>query len=46
MAKIEIRVQGYKCNKCGHTWQKRNKSLEPRMCPKCKSVTWNDTKKK
>jgi len=43
----------YICNKCKHEWSSRAKKSTkesmrdiPRMCPKCKTVKWNDKIKK
>ncbi|MHA1867436.1 MAG: hypothetical protein ACTSXD_05165 [Candidatus Heimdallarchaeaceae archaeon] len=33
-----------KCNKCGYEWIPRVKN--PIECPKCKSLYWNENKKK
>lgn len=43
MAKIKI--EGYKCERCGHEWVPRNKDEYPIVCPKCKSPYWNTPKK-
>src|SRR6478752_454589 len=40
MAKVQIQVWGYRCERCGHEWVPRN-DAEPRVCPKCKSPYWN-----
>ena len=42
MAKLKIKIDGYKCERCGHEWVKRGKRPEPTVCPKCKSVYWNE----
>ena len=40
MAKITL--QGYQCERCGHTWIPRQDTEgEPKVCPKCKSPYWN-----
>ena len=44
MAKIE--VEAFTCDRCGHVWSPRNKSAEPRVCPKCKSPYWNTPRKR
>lgn len=44
MAKIKL--SGYRCERCGHTWIPRDEKVEPRVCPKCKSPYWNVPKKK
>ncbi len=46
MAEIEIKVSGYKCERCEHEWIPRNKQETPVICPKCKSPYWNKPKKK
>ena len=38
---IEIKVKGYKCERCKHEWQPRSKKVIPETCPKCKSPYWN-----
>ncbi len=41
--KTQITIWQYHCDKCFHVWQKQtNNDNEPRLCPKCKSVKWND----
>ena len=45
MAKVELRVWGYRCERCGHEWQPRDKEEEPRVCPSCKSPYWNRPRK-
>ena len=44
MAKIEVKLPGYRCERCGHEWITRGKS-EPLVCPKCKSAYWNIPRK-
>ena len=45
MAKVQILVWGYRCERCGHEWVPRAKEQEPRVCPKCKSPYWNRPRK-
>ena len=45
MAQIEIKLKGYRCERCGHEWAPRGLK-EPKVCPKCKSPYWNVPKKK
>ncbi len=41
--KTQITIWQYHCDKCFHVWQKQtNNDNEPRLCPKCKTVKWND----
>ena len=37
--------RGMKCLRCGHEWEKRV-IAEPIQCPRCKSVSWNKSRKK
>ena len=46
MAEIEIKIKGYKCERCNHEWIPRNKAENPMICPKCKSPYWNKPRKK
>jgi predicted Zn-ribbon and HTH transcriptional regulator len=34
-----------KCLRCNHEWQLRV-PVEPKMCPRCKSLKWNEERKK
>lgn len=37
-----IMLEGYKCERCEHTWVPRSTTeSEPTICPKCKSPYWN-----
>jgi len=39
---MEVKIKGYKCERCGHEWSPRKKeSPIPVVCPKCKSPYWN-----
>ena len=33
-----------KCIQCGHNWNKRLRSPEPKQCPSCLSRYWNKPK--
>ena len=46
-----IQFQGFKCERCGHTWAPRQ-ALDsgepipvPKVCPKCKSAWWDTPRK-
>jgi predicted Zn-ribbon and HTH transcriptional regulator len=36
---VTIKVSQCTCEKCGFEWTA--KSLDPKMCPKCKTVLWD-----
>jgi predicted Zn-ribbon and HTH transcriptional regulator len=38
---VKIQVWAWECERCGHQWMPREKDVEPRVCPKCKSPYWN-----
>jgi len=40
----KIKIDAYKCGRCGHIWVPRSYDDEPRVCPKCKSPYWNKPK--
>lgn len=46
MARKEIIVIQYTCERCGHEWIPREMDVEPKVCPKCKSPYWDTPKKK
>jgi DNA-directed RNA polymerase subunit RPC12/RpoP len=42
-----VTLEGYVCERCGHTWVPRSKIDElPTICPKCKSPYWNKMRMK
>lgn len=43
MAKILL--NGFRCERCGHEWVPREKGIEPKVCPSCKSPYWNRPRK-
>ena len=45
MAKITLKVDGLKCERCGHEWQPHDINQLPRVCPKCKSPYWDRPRK-
>lgn len=47
MARIIVKVPGFRCERCKHEWIPRVKTKEdPIICPKCKNPYWNIPKKK
>ena len=44
MKKIILRLYGFKCSRCSHSWIPRKK--EVRVCPKCKSPYWDKPRNK
>jgi len=38
---MKIKIDGFRCMKCGHEWVARNREHEPEVCPKCKSPYFN-----
>ncbi len=44
---MEIKVKGYRCERCEHEWSPRKKEAPiPVVCPSCKSPYWNKPKNK
>jgi len=43
MGTFTMKIQGYRCERCGHSWTPRNKTRPPKVCPnpKCKSPYWD-----
>ncbi len=39
-----IKLDGFRCERCGHEWVKRGED-DPRVCPKCKSPYWDIPKR-
>jgi DNA-directed RNA polymerase subunit RPC12/RpoP len=49
-AVAKIKLDGYRCERCGHIWLPRiygeaEGQGDPVICPKCKSPYWNKPKK-
>lgn len=45
MARKEIKVLQYECERCEHKWIPREIDVEPKVCPKCKSPYWDSPRK-
>jgi predicted Zn-ribbon and HTH transcriptional regulator len=42
----KIKMDGWKCERCGHKWVPRIKIKErPTICPRCKSPYWDRRRK-
>jgi N6-adenosine-specific RNA methylase IME4 len=41
MAKVQMTVTGWQCERCEHKWVPRKEGEKPRVCPKCKSPYWD-----
>jgi hyperosmotically inducible periplasmic protein len=41
MAKVILRVEGCRCERCGHEWVPRRGAKPPKVCPRCKSPYWD-----
>jgi predicted Zn-ribbon and HTH transcriptional regulator len=37
----QVKLWGYRCERCEHEWVPRDKDHEPKVCPRCKSPYWN-----
>ena len=44
MAKVQITLLGWKCERCGHEWVPRKGDAHPKVCPHCKSPYWDKPK--
>lgn len=36
-----VKVDAYRCDRCGHTWLPRKGGALPGACPSCHSPYWN-----
>lgn len=36
-----VKVDAYKCDRCGHVWLPRDPDKRPISCAKCKSAYWD-----
>jgi predicted Zn-ribbon and HTH transcriptional regulator len=41
VAKILVRKDGWRCERCGHEWIPKIDGFVAAVCPKCKSPYWN-----
>jgi len=42
---VDIKIKGYRCERCGHEWAPKKEGNSPRVCPKCKSPYWDTPRK-
>lgn len=42
----KIKLDGWKCLRCGHQWVPNTPGQNPKVCPKCKSAWWDRERKK
>ena len=42
---IELKIKGFKCERCDHEWIPRKKEEYPVTCPNCKSAYWDRLRK-
>jgi len=42
---VELKIKGYKCERCSHEWQPHKKEY-PVTCPNCKSPYWDKERRK
>lgn len=45
MGIVELKIKGFKCERCNHEWIPHNIKVEPTVCPSCKSPYWNKPRK-
>lgn len=43
---VEIKLVGFRCERCEYEWVPKSIEREPRVCPKCKSPYWNVPRRK
>ena len=41
----KVKLDGFRCERCGHEWVPAEKGTTPRVCPKCKSPYWDRPRK-
>lgn len=45
MSIVTKKIILFKCDKCEHEWENRaKKNTLPKLCPKCKTLKWNEKK--
>ncbi len=44
-AGIQVKIAGYRCDRCTHEWTPRDKTRKPSVCPSCKSTCWDKPRK-
>lgn len=41
----KVKLDGYRCERCEWEWLPRDKTKDPKVCPKCKSPYWDTPRK-
>lgn len=36
-----VKVEAFRCDRCGHTWLPRQHKKKPKNCPACHSPYWD-----
>jgi len=42
---MEVKLDGWKCERCEYSWPKRRDGNYPKICPKCRSYYWDRARK-
>jgi predicted Zn-ribbon and HTH transcriptional regulator len=42
----KIKMDAWRCERCGHRWVPRVMTKHPTICPKCKSPYWDKPRRK
>jgi len=38
---MRVKLDGFRCERCGHQWIPREAGDTPKVCPKCKNPYWD-----
>jgi predicted Zn-ribbon and HTH transcriptional regulator len=41
----KVKVDAWRCARCGYTWVARATTVRPVTCPRCKSPYWNTARR-
>jgi predicted Zn-ribbon and HTH transcriptional regulator len=42
----KVKLDGYRCDRCEHEWLPRDKTQDPKVCPRCKSPYWDTPRRR